>query len=167
MKIELETLCEALKQTFLDGAGDLDYLVGYLLYDAHPELDALIDTYNDVERLDRIAEWAQGKAATQAFQKACDGSRASSRAGKGRARQQPRTVTALADSRPDERVRAVVEVTGRGTLDQRPVAEVRALELLREGASERSLLAILKQERLRLDKSKLKRLRAEANATTT
>jgi hypothetical protein len=101
----------------------------------------------------------QGRAPSQAFHKACDGSRAEhSRAGQG----------ALADSRPAARVRAVVEVTGQGgSLDRRPAAEVRALELLREGTSERTLLAILKQEGFRLNKNRLRSLREEAKATTT
>jgi len=60
-----------------------------------------------------------------------------------------------------ERVRAVVEVAGQDTNGERPAGEVRALELLREGYSERRLLEQLRAEGLRLNKNKIKGLRAE------
>jgi hypothetical protein len=46
-------------------------------------------------------------------------------------------------------------------------AELRALELLAAGKSNRQVLETLQSENLKLDRNKLKRLRAEAKGTTT
>lgn len=46
-------------------------------------------------------------------------------------------------------------------------AELRALELLATGKSNRQVLETLQSESLKLDRNKLKRLRAEAKGTTT
>ena len=184
MKIDLLSLCEALQVTLAD-KGNIDFLIGYLLYEAvDPAVDQLLERHTGLELVQAIARWASEATGTPSGQTTAVAGASQpvgTPSGRSRAVQgtqpqggsqpfqmaqtgqgTPQSKAVLASARSADDVRVVVAVPGQDTEQgTRSAGETRALELLREGYSERRLLAQLKAEGLRLDKSKLKGLRAE------
>lgn len=164
MQIDLVELCAGLEYAIRDGES-LAFVLGYVLGDDFPIPE---DTLTDLEFVRAVR-----RLVSQASVKPSGQSRALSQGNSGQGSSQPSVLASdtqgtrqgraiLANGRPAESLRAVVPLTGQGTEQgTRSAGELRALELLREGYSERRLLARLKEEGLKLDKTKLKGLRAE------
>lgn len=142
MKMDIASLCDALERYYGDRL-------------PYTSAAALVAVLRDAAlRLDRMAHNVQGTP----------------RAGQPRVPSQPiakahntqGTRRAVAHNRAAERARAVVSVSGQGN---RSKAEQRVIALFRQDYSERKALETLKSEGLKIDKSKLKALRAAARST--
>ena len=144
MKIDLIELCDGLEYAIRDGES-LAFVLGYVLGDDFPIPEDNLTDLEFVRAVRRTASQASLTAQTRLQNTRTEHS------------QNSRTLAAERPLPPT--VRTTVSTADQNT--HRTPAEQRALELLREGYSVRKLLEQLKAEGLRLDRNKLKGLRAE------